>query len=519
MAQIIICAGISLIPYIRPVGAFQIANVLRRAGYTVQVIDQFPWIVHLGVDQILKLFDKFVGPETLWIGFSTNWFRRINRTHSGNTGRVELVEKTHEDFVNNTRVFTLEEVDIVKNFVYSKNPNVKFVAGGARSFIGRTGDLKPLIDVYVEGYGDIEALKLTKWLEDPSYSDISFSQNEDGSLGLRSEPKAEGFDFQNFKFTWAPEDLVNSGEALPMEIARGCIFNCAFCSYPLNGRKKLDYLKDPMILKEQFEENYERFGTQHYFFLDDTFNDSPQKLEILYEQVFSKLKFKIGFSAFMRLDLFHAHPHTIDLMKEMGVDGAQFGIESLNYDANKTIGKGISRDRIRDTLVKIKNSWGDAIVDSQFIIGLPNEDEASIRSWIEELMEPDYPLDFVKIDALFLNRSSKETKTWQSQFELNPEKFGYTFPTSNPMAWVNNRGFSQADAFRLKREYEGNNKEGLVKKKDKMAWVIYHGHKNIGVSTRALDLKKQGKVDTITSLDYQTRLEFVKTYIQRLLEL
>jgi len=68
MAQIIICAGISVIPYIRPVGTFQLANVLRQVGYTVQVIDQYPWIAHLGLDVVKQLLDKFVGPETLWIG-------------------------------------------------------------------------------------------------------------------------------------------------------------------------------------------------------------------------------------------------------------------------------------------------------------------------------------------------------------------------------------------------------------------------------------------------------------------
>lgn len=517
MAQIVICAGISLIPYIRPVGAFQLANVLRSHGYTVQVIDQFPWIAHCGVDQVEKLFDKFIGPETLWVGFSTTWFRRIKPAPDGR-GMVTLVEQNIQEVVDNTLVMTVEEINHIKGKLLGKYPKLKFVAGGARAQMGREGLLKPLIDVYIEGYADSAVVDFTRWCEDPS-TPLQTVINGDGSIGIRNDPKASKFDYNNFKFTWAPEDLVNPGEALPMEIARGCMFNCAFCSYPLNGRRKMDYLKDPAILREQFEENYEKYGTTNYFFLDDTFNDSPLKLQILYDQVFSKLPFKVGFSAFMRLDLMHAHPDTIDLLAASGVNGAQFGIESLNYEANKTIGKGIARDRIYDTLMKIREKWGNAVVDSQFILGLPNDDEASIRDWVSDLLHPDYPLDFVKLDPLMLSNQGTKTKTWISQFELNPEKFGYSFPdSSNPLHWVNNTGLSQLDAIRIKKDFEGDI-EGLTKNNDKMAWVIYHGSKNIGIQEEILDKKRAGRLPTITKMDYMARMTFVKKYISKLLAL
>jgi len=48
MAQIILCGGISIIPYIRRI--YQLACVLRQNGYTVRVIDSFPWIAYLGLE-------------------------------------------------------------------------------------------------------------------------------------------------------------------------------------------------------------------------------------------------------------------------------------------------------------------------------------------------------------------------------------------------------------------------------------------------------------------------------------
>jgi radical SAM superfamily enzyme YgiQ (UPF0313 family) len=34
---------------------------------------------------------------------------------------------------------------------------------------------------------------------------------------------------------------VGGAKVLPIEIARGCIFKCKFCSYPLNGKQNLDF--------------------------------------------------------------------------------------------------------------------------------------------------------------------------------------------------------------------------------------------------------------------------------------
>lgn len=520
MAQVIICAGISVVPYIRPVGTYQLANVLRQKGYTVQVIDQFPWIAYLGLEEVLKLFKKFVGPETLWIGFSTTWFRQIATMAPGPDDHIAAtLDNDYQKLKENTVLFERDELIQMKEFVHDINPRVKFVMGGARSPAGKKAIGAPLMDYYIEGYSDNTVVRFSQWCEDSSI-DLKAVPNYDGSASIVDDPKAESFDYNNFKFTWADEDLVNPGETLPMEIARGCIFTCNFCSYPLNGRRKMDYLKNPAILREQMLENYERFGTTNYFFLDDTFNDSVEKLQILERETFSNLPFQPRFGAFMRLDLINAHPESVELLAKMGVSGAFFGVESLNYDANKSIGKGITKEKIYDILHRVDREWpSDVITDGQFIMGLPHEDEASIRSWLDELLDPAFPLDAAKIEPLYLNKDADKFKLWISNFEKNPEKFGYTFPDpSKPTRWVNNRGFSIDDAIRVKREYGRR-----WKVKEKSAWVGAYGTMNIGVPadvawSRITDTSLD-RQRTIGYSDFETRIAFVKNYIQRLMDL
>jgi len=527
MAQVIICAGISVMPYIRPVGTFQLANILRQAGYTVQVIDQFPWIANEGIETVKTLFDKFVGPETLWIGYSSTWFRIIREMQRGFKEHMPggIIPTSWHDLRRNTLLFTDEEIIDLRASVHKKNPNVKFVLGGARSSSGRRALFSPLIDIYIEGYADNTALRLTRWLDGEPNIDIkpvkpiaySAGFENDYIFSIRDDPKATGFDYNNHRFTWHENDLVNWGETLPMEIARGCVFNCAFCSYPLNGRKKMDYLKDPLILREQLIENYERFGTTNYFFLDDTFNESEEKLELLAEHTFSKLDFRPRFGAFMRVDLIAHNPRQIQLLNDIGVSGAFFGIESLNYEANKSVGKGIKKEKLLECLYRLQDEWpSDVITDAQFIMGLPNDNEETILEWLDEVLTDDFPLDAAKIEPLHLNKNSIN-EIWVSKFAEFPERYGYTFPDNEkPYNWVNNMGFSANDAVRIK-----NSKPKQWAIKEKTAFLGDYGLMNIGVPADVIEARRYNNLPFAVGQgsDYQTRKAFVKNYIKRLLAL
>jgi radical SAM superfamily enzyme YgiQ (UPF0313 family) len=300
-----------------------------------------------------------------------------------------------------------------------------------------------------------------------------------------------------------------------MEIARGCIFTCAFCSYPLNGRKKMDYLKNPKILREQFIENYERFGTTDYFFLDDTFNDSIEKLEILHKEVFQKLPFKIKFGAYMRIDLINAHRESVKMLKEMGVASAMFGIESLNYEANKSVGKGITLDKVLEIGNILLEEWGDdVLVESQYIIGLPNDGEKEIKEWLDVVLSSDFPIRASQIFPLHLDKEKTKKNIWTSKFDLDPEKYGYTFPNKeNSTWWVNNKGLTLDDAIRIREEFNDKWKKAI-----KPMYLGNHGRKVLGTSVEK-DTKWEYAQMWSTEGDFAARIRFTKNYIDKLLAL
>jgi radical SAM superfamily enzyme YgiQ (UPF0313 family) len=446
MPQIILFTGSTFDHSIRSIGAYQIASRLRHQGYIVQVIDQFPLIFNKD-DLLLEILKYYVSNETLWIGFSSTFF-------DNNT----VISAAQRSIYSETVNFSTEKIDKIKSVVYSISPRCKFVLGGAKAASLR---LPGFIDYYVEGYADDSVISLTKYIEGKNPF-LQFDINMDNSKSIVNDRAAAAFDFSNYKFSWHSSDHISPGEALPIEISRGCIFKCAFCTYPLNGKKKLDYIKSPEILREEFNRNYELFGTTNYIYSDDTHNDSVEKLEILYDKVYSKLNFKISFGAYLRLDLLRAHPHTIDLLKDSGLTSCFFGIESLNYSANKSIGKGIKTDQIVDTLEILQDKWKNIFKDSGFIVGLPNDSEEDVCNWLDIVTSDDFPLDRISLSPLRIYPSS--TSVWSNLIEKNPQEYGYKFNSS--IEWINNKGLSRKTASHIVNQY---NK--LLKNKTKLSWV------------------------------------------------
>lgn len=415
---------------LRTAGAYRTATELRKNGFSVKVVEYCDYITLNGLSLLKDVLGKIISSNTLWIGVSTTWMWKVRDAHSGK-------EKFYRHDMPNLRLSSLdinsEESIELRNFIKSISPNCKIVCGGSKA------DIYPDInfyDVYMPGYSEIHAVDFTKWLIGKN---LAFQYNIiDDRMVVSYNVKADGFDFANSQIDWSNEYIAR-GEALPIEVARGCIFKCKFCSFMLNGKKKLDYLRDPDVIYNEIIKNYEMFGVKDYVLSDDTYNDDTEKLQILYDKVWSRLPFNHTFTCYLRLDLLAAHPAQFSLLKDSGLAATFFGIESLNNATNKSIGKGITKGKIIDTLYKCKDIWGEQILTSAgFIIGLPNDTEETCRSWLDEVVSLDFPLDTKIVYPLVIG---DKRKLWHSEFEINPEQYGYEIITddSNNIRWINHK--------------------------------------------------------------------------------
>lgn len=400
--DIILLTCVSGIFFQRSIGAYQLAYFLRQYGYTVQVID---FTDHFTDDELLKTIESFLTPSTLAIGISSTFYSNdLNKNYiRGSRDRFELLNMPK---------------NIIKSLTHikSKHKDIKIMIGGAKSMAAEN---LPLIDIAIHGYAEDEILDyLNNLPNNHKKNKKSFIRIQDGDKPLAPN---KVFSIENLDHKFISQDCVLPNETLPIEVSRGCIFKCAFCAFPLNGKSKFDYLRDPEKIKDELIYNYEKFGTTNYFLSDDTFNDSTYKIENLHK-VITSLPFKIKFTTYLRLDLLNAHREQITLLKEMGLASPFFGIESLNQKSVSSIGKGMKVGKVKDFLLELHNDhWGLEIpITCSFIIGLPYETKQSLSSTFEWATN-------APINSLFFPLSLTNNSFYKSEFHQNYKKYGYQF--------------------------------------------------------------------------------------------
>ena len=379
-------------------GTYKLATEIRAAGYTCQVIDNFSW---LGVDKLKTLADKFISSDTLLVGFSCTLNEK--RTLRG----VQHWGIPDQEFFS------------FLDYIRAKNPQIKTCAGGSR--VTNKSDW-PGIDYVILNKGDVAILRLIEHVQ--TGAEIKSKPNKYSSIINGDDYFYTQDEFKCSRILYEPNDIILPGESLPMEIARGCIFSCAYCHFDLIGKRVGDWTKTPETIRDELVRNYELFGTTNYMFSDELINESLSKLDML-ANVVASLPFKIQYTSYARVDMIWRYPEMRELLLESGAVSLAFGIETFNERAGKAVGKGMHPDKVKETLARCKELWQEKIVvSSNFIVGLPGETEESIWETVNYLVSDECALDVFGFLPLFIREG--EDGRPGSKIDANPEKFGYT---------------------------------------------------------------------------------------------
>jgi radical SAM superfamily enzyme YgiQ (UPF0313 family) len=399
----------------KTLGTYKVACELRNAGFDVQVVDH----LHIfSVEEIKQILKKLVNQNTLFVGVNSFMYFNVENLLPANgdtalDGGFLFGPKELGSIIPHGLKYNAEIIDCIKTI----NTKCKIVLGGPDAQdLGYTKDY----DYVIRGYADLSIINLANHL--------AFDQPLNKSMKsiwgpiVINDIKAEGYEFTDRPMWYHDNDIILPNEALYTEISRGCIFKCKFCSYPLNGKSKNDYIKLQEILYQEFLANYKKSGITRYLFCDDTFNDSPEKVNMIYE-ISQRLPFRLEWWAYIRLDLLAAHPETIQPLFASGCRACYFGIETLYEPTGKIIGKGGNRNKLIDTIKTIKDQFGDTVVlNGSFIFGLPGEPLSSMKETASQLLSNSTGLDSYFIRPLFINSYISE---FSSDIDRNYEKYGY----------------------------------------------------------------------------------------------
>lgn len=422
-------------------GTYRLATELRNNGFPTQVVDNFRF---LGINRLKKVLDKFLTLDTLFIGISLTLL----------TG------------YRDKSIWGIPEDKFIELVSYAKsiNPNIKFVAGG---FQVNSLSSWPYIDYVVTNKADTAIVSLANHLKNDS--PLIYKQPLDTKVINGDDYFFTQEEFSNSKIIFEDNDIILPGEVLPIEVARGCIFKCAFCWHDLIGKKKGDWTKTEDTLVEELTYAYNKYGVTQYMVSDELVNESLEKLEMLV-RVAKRLSFKFEYTAYARIDMVVRYPQMIDLLLESGAVGLAFGIETFHLEAGKSVGKGMDPNKIKETLQACKDVWKDNILlTANFMIGLPGEPKESILETMEYLIDPNCPIDTFELNLLNVQESVGDKPG--NKIGETPEKFGFEIAGDGSREWESNT-MTRAEGRQLMQRIK---QDPVIQNKRKFTSAIYIG--------------------------------------------
>jgi radical SAM superfamily enzyme YgiQ (UPF0313 family) len=261
-------------------------------------------------------------------------------------------------------------------------PNVPVVVGGNNALVTPAEH----VDYWVDSYGENAILALCQHLIGtlgaPLLTDSAFFGSKKVIRGLHHYPSAP---LDSYLVDYEERDFMMPWECPQIETARGCMFSCSYCNFPIIGQAK-----DVSVSKEQFklqmQTGFEKWGIKNWRVMDETFNDRPEKLQ-KYADAVDELDYNPWICGFARGDLVVKHREHWDTYIRLGFLGHSMGIETFNHEAGKLVRKGMDPDKIQEGLLEFQsytdqNSPRRYRANIQMICGIPGE---TPESWYRSL--------------------------------------------------------------------------------------------------------------------------------------
>ena len=379
----------------KAVGAYRLRTEAATHGYNVRVVDM---LYSLSADEILDIIDHLKSSKTLFIGFSATFLSLDND---------EIIHK-----------------------IKSKFPSLKLILGGGvintKTYYRYNFEFKispEEFDFIVYGFAEKAFIKILDYLSGKS-SSLATEQLAEYPDTYFVNGKKYGFDIDNLRTVWLPEDAIDKHDFLPIEISRGCIFKCSFCSFELNGKSKFDYFRRVDEIEQEFRHNYEMFGVTEYAFLDDTYNDSREKINLINE-VLERLDFDINYCCYIKPELLVSFPEHTQILVDQGLHSADFGVESFHPEARKAYTKGKNLDEMLYSMEKMWYNSGKKIKNRFFIIaGSPHEPIESTLKTVDFARDAEW-IHNVGLNPLRIAKYNPAEDFNFSKIDINPGKYGY----------------------------------------------------------------------------------------------
>lgn len=349
-----------------PLGILSIAAWLEKHGVEVEIIDGYA-----SRESHEVMVAKIIASGCSAVGFSC----------------------TTSSFPETNRIATL---------LKEKAPNIATVLGGAHSCtIGAILlDSYPALDYLVIGEGENTMLELARagfnnveTIPGVAYRGADGKGVCSGQRELIKEldtlpfpayhllPNFPGrYRLPLFSYPKAPNSSIIS--------SRGCPYACSYCDRSVFSRGFR--FNSPEYILEHVAMLNRDYGIRHVFFYDDLFTFDRKRVAEFCE-LKAKKGIKVSYNCIARLE--HVDAELLALLKDSGCWQVNFGIESGDPEVLKKHRKFYALDDVGQKLLMVKKAG--IRVKGLFMVGLPSEDEGTIRRTIDYALS--LPLDEINV--------------------------------------------------------------------------------------------------------------------------
>jgi anaerobic magnesium-protoporphyrin IX monomethyl ester cyclase len=194
--------------------------------------------------------------------------------------------------------------------------------------------------------------------------------------------------------------------------SRGCPYTCSYCDRSVFSRGFR--FNSPEYVVEHISMLNRDYGIRHVSFYDDLFTFDRSRVARFCELKEQK-GLRVSYNCIARLE--HVDQELLALLKRSGCWQVNFGIESGDPEVLKRHRKFFGLDEVGRKLLMVRQAG--MRVKGLFMVGLPGEDEASIRRTIDYALT--LPLDEINVTKFtpFPGAPLYATIREQGEFEEN----------------------------------------------------------------------------------------------------
>jgi radical SAM superfamily enzyme YgiQ (UPF0313 family) len=342
-----------------PLGLASLASSLMAKGHDVQVID-----------------------------FNLQWEKNIE-WKSNIDNMVTKARRTNCDIVGltcwgNMAPFCIEFSKKLKE----EDPSLKIILGGdIATFLSEKLLKIGSIDFIVKGEGEktiVELIEIIEKREKPSkVNGIAYrEENTIISTEIRQPCDLDDLPFPAWDLFEPLEKYQKIRPyVMPLQVSRGCAFDCIFCSVIKNWYG-IQRRKSPSRVIEEIDYLTQNFDPDIITFYDDTFTLNKDWVTEICKKMISK-KVEVNWSILTRTDL--VDDDLLKLLKAAGCNNIYYGIEHTSPKILKLIHKNIPNEISKKSIKKtIEN---DIFPEISVIYGFPTESKKEIIDLTDACLE------------------------------------------------------------------------------------------------------------------------------------